>query len=229
MTAGTSATVTIVVTPIAPGTLSNSATVSPTDATPADNGSTAATTVAAQMTTKYVSVTDGGFTPTSTSVAQGTTVQWNFFGPSANSVTDGRGLGLFASGTVTPVNYFGFQYTAAGTYKVTDGLSHSSTVKIALKVSPTSGTTSTIFTVTWASAAPPSGDVFDARIAYCATTPCTASYSPWRTGMTAASGSFGNGDPAWHGAGTYFFRARLRNAASGKASGWSAARTITVS
>jgi uncharacterized repeat protein (TIGR01451 family) len=229
MTAGSTATITIVVTPIAPGTLSNAATVSPTDGTPADNSSTASTTVAAQKKTQYVSVTDSGFSPTTTSGAQGTTVQRNFFGPSANSIVDSTGLGLFASGTITPVNYFRFQYTAAGTYKVVDALSHGATVKIALQVSPSSGSTSMIFTVTWASANPPSGDVFDARVAYCSVTPCSPSYRSWHTGVTTTSGFFGSGDPAWHGAGTYFLQARLRNSASGKASGWSDAKKITVS
>jgi hypothetical protein len=42
-------------------------------------------------------------------------------------------------------------------------------------------------------------------------------------------GSFGPADPLWTGAGTYRFRARLRNVSSGAASGFSALHAIALS
>ena len=99
-------------------------------------------------------------------------------------------------------------------------------VKVPPKVNPRSGDASTSFEIGWGD--PPSGDVADAQIAYCATTPCTPAFSTWRHGDTTGSSQFSASDPAWQGAGTYYFRARVRDGSKGASSGWSPAKDIIV-
>jgi len=219
---GGSANVTITVTPIAPGTISNAATVSATETDPnaANNSASQSTTVKSQAKTKYVAVTDSGITPSILAVAQGTTVQWNFFGPSSSSVIDATGMGLFSSGPKAPVSYYRFTYIGAGQYAMTDALHHTGTIKVALKAAPASGTVSTPFTITWASATAPSGFVFDVQVKR----PGSSTWTNWLTAQTAASSVF----TPDAGVGTYRFRARMREL-SGGASAYSAAKAIAVS
>jgi uncharacterized repeat protein (TIGR01451 family) len=218
---GGNATVAISITPVAPGAITNTASVSATepDPSPANNSATQTTAVNAQADTKYVAVTDSGLAPSSPVVKQGITVQWNIFGPSSNGVSDATGMGLFGSGTQAPVSYFRFTYVAAGRYAVIDALQHTSTVKVPLIVAPTSGAVSTPFTVTWSSTTAPSGFVFDVQIRR----PGTSTWRSWKTGQTSRSAVF----TPDAGAGTYRFRARMRNVAGGSAA-YSAAKSITV-
>jgi uncharacterized repeat protein (TIGR01451 family) len=219
---GGSATVTIKVVPVQPGSISSTASVSATesDPNPANNSATATTTVNAQSKTSYVSVTDSGFSAASTKISQGTTVQWNMLGPTANGVSDGTGMTLFDSGTLSSVNHFRFTYTAAGQYKVNDKLGHSQTVAVALKVSPTSGGTSTTFTITWSSATAPSGFVFDIQIER----PGTTSFVDWMTNQTGKSATF----VPDAGTGTYKFKARMRKLSPAAQSSYSATKSITI-
>ncbi|MDP9296648.1 MAG: hypothetical protein M3O88_08165 [Actinomycetota bacterium] len=46
--------------------------------------------------------------------------------------------------------------------------------------------------------------------------------------MKASADSLRNGNPAWQGAGVYYFRARRRDPVSGARSGWSPVKSITV-
>ncbi len=215
------ANLTVTVTPVAAGNISNAASVAATETDPnaANNSASQATTVKSQTKTKYVSVTDSGFSPSSLSVAQGTTVQWNFFGPSASSVSDATGMGLFNSGPEPAVSYYRYTYIGAGTYAVTDGLHHAGTVKVAMKAAPASGTVSTPRTITWSSAVAPAGFTFDVQVLR----PGSSIWSSWLTGQTAKSGVF----TPDAGAGTYQFRALMRNA--GGASAYSAVKKITAS
>ncbi|MGH2595652.1 MAG: hypothetical protein ACRDH7_06790 [Actinomycetota bacterium] len=219
---GGTATVTISITPIAPGRISNAAAVSATetDPNPANNSASQATTVKSQSQTKYVTVTNSGFSPSSLAVTQGTTVQWNFFGPSSNSVNDSTGMDLFSSGPKGPVSFFRFAYIGAGLYGVADGLGHTGQITVALKAKPKSGTVSTPFTVTWSSAAAPAGFVFDVQVLR----PGTTTWANWLTGQTARSGVF----TPDAGAGTYQFRALMRKIAGGSAAN-SLPKKITVS
>jgi hypothetical protein len=92
---------------------------------------------------------------------------------------------------------------------------------VPLLVSPASGSTSTAFTVTWASAPPPAGYAQDIQVEY----PGTTTWVNWRTAQAGTSAPF----TPDHGTGTYSFRARLRNTNNGKASSYSAAAPISVS
>jgi len=218
---GATATVTVKVVPVQPGTISSTASVAATESDPnaANNSATASTTVNAQPKTTYVSVTDSGFPGASTKVSQGMTVQWNMFGPTANGVADATGMSLFDSGTHAAVYYQRFLYTAAGQYMVNDKLGHSETVRVAIKVSPKTGGTSTTFTITWSSANAPAGFAFDIQIQRPG-----GSFQNWMTGQTGKSATF----VPDAGTGSYSFRARMRDTGSNAASAYSKGASITV-
>jgi len=110
----------------------------------------------------------------------------------------------------------------AGNYHYEDAALGSTTdhVKVPVTAAPASGGVSTSFTVTWAAGPPPSGFVDDVQIER----PGSGTWVTWQAGVTAPSATF----TPDAGTGTYEFRARLRNAGNGFASGYSDATTITV-
>jgi streptogramin lyase len=178
----------------------------------------------AAANTAYVLSRDGGFAPKVRDVDLGDTVQWTFLGPTVHRVQDKSGLGLIDSGPHSFVSTYAVTFTAAGTYKVTDPL-HVPTVDPNGKVSvpvladPAKGTPTTAFTITWATAAPPPGFVFDVQIRRPG-----ANFVPWLSDTTDAFASF----VADAGAGTYKFRAHLRQVAGGKAIDYSPDASIKV-
>jgi hypothetical protein len=166
-------------------------------------------------------VGDTGFSLDSAAVPLGSTTAWTF--PTTNlskhRVRDAQKLGLFDSGLRSAGTSYTFTFSAAGTYSAGDTVSAD---RMQLTVSPTatppSGGVTTQFTITWATA-PVAGFLFDVQIRRPG-----ASWADWKTGVTALSAKF----TPDAGTGQYSFRARIRNATSGKASQYSPAVTITV-
>ena len=113
----------------------------------------------AQARTRYVLSLASGFTPSSENVPQGNTVKWTFLGPTSATATDSSGMGLFDSGSKSLVSFYSFVFFAAGSYAYSDNLhpTHKGTIKVPLLVSPKTGTTATVFTITWSSVAAPAG------------------------------------------------------------------------
>jgi plastocyanin len=169
-----------------------------------------------------ISMVDDAFSPISQTVAQGGSVSWQNVGAAPHTATQDGPLALFNTGRVNSgATSSTVVVNAAGIYPY-----HCSfhpgmvgTLKVPVKVSPTSGTTATTFTVTVASQAAPSGFVYDVqrRIG-------TGSWSAYRTGVTSASVTFQAA-----AAGTYAFRSLLRKASTGAKSKPSPAKTVTVS
>jgi plastocyanin len=179
-----------------------------------------------------VTVTDAAFTPAAVTTQQGGTVTWTFKGKKAHTVTESAGLGgsgtpLFASSSLTKGTY-GFVFGAAGTYgykSTAKGDSFTGTVAVPATATPSTGRTTTRFSVIWASAAP-AGYVFDVQYRFKARgTTAWRSWQTWKTGTTGRSASFVPNQ----GAGTYAFDARLRSVASKRASAYSPDVQITVS
>jgi plastocyanin len=171
-----------------------------------------------------VGVTESGFSSRSITVAQGSAVNWQFPTTDAvsHSVTDGTGMGLFDSGLRAPGGSFTFAFQAAGAYTVVDTAStNKMTVKIPVQASPGSGGVTTTFTIVWSATAPDAGYVFDIQIMK----PGATQWAKWKTGQTTTSATF----VPDAGAGTYSFRARLRNLSNNKATGYSTPASITVS
>ena len=169
----------------------------------------------------YASVMDFTFTSPVGTLAQGKAVKWLFFGPSLHTVTENLGMGLFDSGSQPLNGTFTFVFRAAGNYQYACTLHPSMTaqIRIPLIVQPLTGNQQTRFTVTWASAPPPVGYVYDVRIQR-----PRGDWSPWQDGVKSTTGQFVPDS----GRGTYLFDARIRNAIIGNASWYSEDITVTV-
>jgi virginiamycin B lyase len=173
--------------------------------------------------TQYVSVAATYIEQNPPRATLGTTVQWTFFGPNTESVTDATGMGLYDSDGESFVSSFSYTFTAAGDYpyrSTTGGLS--ATYKVVPFVNPGAGGVSTPFTVTWASQAPAPGFAFDVEVKR----PGSSQFTPWRAQTTATSGQF----TPDAGTGTYQFEARLvdTNTSPATGSGWSPSVSVSV-
>ncbi len=162
-----------------------------------------------------IAVSETGFSPQTSQVPQGSAAAWTISSSDtqAHSVTDASGMGLFDSGLRAPGASYTFVFSAAGTYKILD----SSTQASSLVRVPVQGFGTTPsgppWQLVWSSSPGGFGFVFDVQIKR----PNATGFSTWQNGVTAASAQFSPDA----GAGTYSFRARLRNTGNGKASGWS--------
>ena len=172
--------------------------------------------------TVTVRVADYSFSPTTAKVAQGSSVQWNFSGPSPHNATSS--MGLFASGNKPAGGTYSFLFVAAGKYKYICNIhptQMTGTVAVPIKAAPSTGGTGTVFTVTWASTTLPTNHVADVQIRR----PGSTSFVSWKSAQTGRTANF----TADGGKGTYAFRARLRNTSTAKASNYSPLASITVS
>jgi hypothetical protein len=89
---------------------------------------------------------------------------------------------LYASGSQAPGHYYRRQFTGAGVYLYTsaeDTPGFGGTITIAPTLTPATGTTATTFTLTWATAAPKTGYVYDIQLKGPG-----GSYSNYLTGTT---------------------------------------------
>jgi virginiamycin B lyase len=173
--------------------------------------------------TQYVSVGTSGFVQQSPPRAlPGTTVQWTFFGPSTESVTDATGMGLFGSGPHSFVSTFSYTFTAAGDYPYRSTTTGATATYKILPAAPRHTSIGTPFTVRWASRTPDAGFAYDVRYR----APGASSWTTWQTQTTVASASF---TPTV--AGTYTFEARLvdTNTMQLSMSLWSPSATTAVS
>ena len=185
--------------------------------------------------TKVISVKAADFTfnPKAPTTVEGTSVLWNFAGPSVHTATDRSQLGpsltpLFDSGPKGPGESYRFAFCAAGSYPYASGgsdpTSMTGTIKIHPRLAPTSGGVTTSFTLTW-SACTMAGYSFDAQYRF--RSQGSTTWGPWTTlalGQTAVATTFAPD----HGTGAYGFRSRLRVVNTGKVSGYSPVGSISV-
>ena len=169
-----------------------------------------------------VSATDFVFTLATAKPALGSSVLWNFDGPSDHTATDSTAMGLFDSGLMPPGTSFVFPFTAAGQYPYVCSIHAVMTgnVKVPVVAAPKTGGVTTTFTITWATAGI-TGYVFDIQIKR----PGSTIFENWRTGKVTLSSTF----VPDAGVGTYQFQARIRKTGNGATSNYSAPVTITVS
>jgi uncharacterized repeat protein (TIGR01451 family) len=219
---GGSATVTVNATPILPPTAVN-VTAAQSDQT-AQVTNSKVVTVTGAPATSYVAVTNLGFLTPAPAIAVGNTVQWSFVGPGSHTATDKTtGLGLFPdTGLVAPVAFRQVVFSAAGAYTFTDTAT-GDTIKlnVPLAAAPTTGSTTTVFNLTWATAAPPANYAEDVQVEY----PKSSSWVSLFKATTATSGTFVPNK----GTGSYHFRARFHSTTNSGASAYTANTTITVS
>jgi uncharacterized repeat protein (TIGR01451 family) len=216
LASGASATVTLVAKLGAAGPVADTAKVASSTADPnaADNSAKASAS-------GFITVIDFAFNPNAAPTKLGGKVPWHWTGSFPHTVTDDTGLGLYDSGARTSGATFNFTYSAAGSYLYICTIHHfTGTINVPPTVSPTKGPQGSPFTITWSSAAPPSGDVFDVQVMVPG-----GSFVDWMTGQTAKSATY---VPA-AGPGTYAFRARVRKPATGAATAYSPGVSIKVS
>ena len=214
---GASATLAVKLTPIEPGTLTNTVTVSESGST-YTNTALASAAVTARPQTSYMAVWDAGFSPSSLTAPPGQAVQYDFFGPGPHSVKDGSPLALFDSGLYWPVRYYPFRYTAAGTYPVLDAKStHTASVQIQDTVSAATVAHGSPVTIRMSSVTAATGFVLDLQVL----PPGTTTWVNAQTGITTPTTTY---TPTK--AGTYQLRSRLRNAGTGAATAYSPAVSL---
>jgi mannan endo-1,4-beta-mannosidase len=179
-----------------------------------------------------VAVSDSGYSPSTVTGTPGAAITWSFAGKKTHTVTDSIGLGpagaaLFGSRALNSGSY-SFTFPAAGSYSyksTVKGDASSGTVAVPVLATPSSGRTSTTFSVIWATN-PSAGYVFDVQYRF---KPAGAKgwkgWTNWQTGVAVTHATF---VPS-QGAGSYAFHARLRNTGTGRASLYSPDTPITVS
>jgi len=179
----------------------------------------------AQAATKSISIVSRtqGFNPATASGAEGTTFAWTNNDPSfTHTSTQDSPLSLWTTGNISPGVTKSATINSAGAYGYHCAIhpTMTGTVKVPIKVGPASGTTATTFTITMATTAATGNFVYDVqeRVG-------SGAWMNYVTGVTAKSVSF---KPSTTG--TFSFRSRLRDkTVSGKFSGWSPKKTISVS
>jgi plastocyanin len=112
------------------------------------------------------SITDAGFDVATLNVGMGATVRWTNNGTAPHTVTDSSAVALFDSGPILPGGTFEFFFDGASTYNVTSTLDtgFAQAVQVKPTVSPTTGTVTTPFTITFAAIPPPPTLLFDVLV-----------------------------------------------------------------
>ena len=170
----------------------------------------------------HVDVVDFRFDPSTVEIGRGDVVVFDFVGPSHHTATDSSGLALYDSGSVAAGGpSTSFEFEAAGVYPFacTPHVEMGGRVSVPVRVAPQSGGVRKTFTVTWASAEATGAHVYDVQVRRPG-----ATWTRWRTGVTARTRSFTSDG----GAGRYRFRARMRDVELAEASRWSEAVEIRV-
>jgi plastocyanin len=180
--------------------------------------------------TKDVSISGSAFDPSTVKAKLGDSVRWTnndgFLHTSTSDGIDGccpNGPSLWKSGNIPGGGgTFTFTFTAAGAYGYHCSIHNfmNGTVSVGMKVNPSTGSTTTQFKVTWATAIP-SGFNVDIQISR----PGGPGFEIWKVNQrTKLKASF----VPDAGPGTYKFRARLQNESTGGASKYSPAKSIEV-
>ncbi|HEY5173597.1 MAG TPA: PQQ-binding-like beta-propeller repeat protein [Acidimicrobiia bacterium] len=195
---------------------------SPEDVTAAADGNEWVTELAANEVgrladaapnTSYVLARADGFVGGTLTANQGREVQWTFMGSAPQNVTDGTGMGLYASGGRAPAGSYAIDFNSAGGFPYTDTFHPTVAGTISVPMTATPGPSAGTYTLTWAAAAPAVNLVFDVQ----QRTPGATTWAALVSGTTVTSQTFAPSA----GSGTYEFEARLRNSANGHASNWS--------
>jgi plastocyanin len=166
-----------------------------------------------------VSIVDFAFSPTAVTVAQGEDVAWHNGGSFSHTSTQDGQLALWNTGTLVAGATSGsVTLRAAGTYRYHCAIHVTMTgkVRVPIRISPSSGSTATTFTITLASATQ-TGFVYDIQRKV-----GKGAWRTWKTGLTTRQVSFSG--PT----GSYRFRSRLRRMSNGGASKWSPAKAISI-
>lgn len=181
----------------------------------------------ARAATYAIAMRDAYFSPGTSSGVQGSTFRWTNRGAITHTTTQYRAVVPGWNKSLSPGQSWSKTIPYAGTYLYYciphsgDGTSGMrGTVKVPARATPSTGSTSTSFTVRVSTVTAPSGWVYDVQ-----RRKNSGSWVSFRTGTRAPAVAFRAGSL---GAGTYYFRARLRRVSTGNASSWSPAARVGV-
>jgi plastocyanin len=167
-----------------------------------------------------VDIKNSAFSPTKMRVPQGEDVAWHNRDSITHTSTQDGALALWDTHNIAGGSTSSsVALLAAGSYAYHCSI-HSfmhGTVKVPIKISPLTGTTSMTFTITLA-AATQSGFEYDIQRKI-----GTGNWKIWQSAVTSTTVTYTDV------AGTYAFRSRLHRTSNDGASGWSPAKTITIS
>lgn len=171
-----------------------------------------------QAASVTVVVDQMAFSPAVRTVAQGTTVTWDFRESGHNTASR---QGFWRSAFLAPGSTYARSFPDAGRFAYwcqTHGpMGMTGAVVVPLR---RSGTSSGGWTLRWSSrTSTPSSRRWDVQVR----APGSSTWKAFRTDTRARSASF---DPA--GSGTYAFRARTDDRSSGQSSGWSPVMSVPV-
>jgi plastocyanin len=167
-----------------------------------------------------VIVQDFSFSPHLLKLAQGGSVDWDNGGPHTHTSTQNGSLALWDTGNIpSGTTSSSVTLKAAGSYPYHCSIHPDmhGVVKVPVKVSPSSGSPSTTFTITLTSATQ-SGFTYDVQKKV-----GSGSWTNWKTGVTNRRVRFSGSN------GHYAFRSRLHRTSDGAKSGWSPPKSITIS
>ena len=180
---------------------------------------------AAAPNTRYVLHLASGFSPKTKAIAQGQSVEWINQMPGLSAVQQTSKPPIFDSTSQGIGAMYSVRFAVAGTYAYVARVhpSHKGTITVPMGVSPSTGTSTTNFVVTWATGTDPvvSNEwLIDVQV----TTPNAKDFVMWQEGVTTKSASY----VPTAGSGTYRFRTRMRHGTEQSASDWSPVASITV-
>jgi outer membrane protein assembly factor BamB len=172
----------------------------------------------------YVAIGDTSFNPTEViSHPLGSAVMWTNGGSKSHSVNDSSPLNLFRSGAVAAGAQWQYTFIAASVYDYACAKngSFAGKVKVPMVLEPTTGDVRTTFTITWASAPPPPGLVYQVQIMQ----PGAADWTMWKPNATTTDATY----VPDAGTGTYWFRANIWDPVNRIGTNYSSKLSITVS
>lgn len=175
-----------------------------------------------------VSIVDNAFQPSTTNIALGDSVTWTNTGNNPHTTTsdgDGHFSGprLWDSPVLSHNSTFTVTFDTAGSigYHCDVHTFMRARVNIPMTVSPSSGSTSTVFTIAWAVGSIPAG--FNEDIQY------RRNGGAWTNALLNRTGTQVMLQTTIQAPGTYDLRARIQNSTSGGASQYSPPVTVVVS
>jgi plastocyanin len=167
-----------------------------------------------------VTIQASAYSPTPITVPQGGSVQWHN-AKTTLSHTATSDIGLWSTPTLAPATTStAIPFKAAGVYAYhckIHPVMHGK-VRVPIEVSPASGSTSTLFTITLAAGSRAHWS-FDVQKKAGA-----GLWKIWKTGVTSLSVTFSHASP-----GTWRFRSCLHRNGSTLRTGWSPSKMITIS
>src|SRR6266550_5985341 len=171
-----------------------------------------------------VRIQDFMFTPSKLAVAEGTAIIWHYDsgGTTHHTSTQNGPLNLWNTGSLLPGQTSSpVVLKGAGTYPYHCAVHPSMVgiIRVPIRVSPITGTTSTTFTIRLA-IAKQTGLAYDIQKRKGA-----GAWRAWKTGIAALVVRFTHRA----GGGTWWFRSRVHRISNGARSGWSPARRIAIS